>query len=131
MSNRSSSNSSICIRTNNLCVCVSDVRTFHYYYYFCLIRTFVIFLSGVCYSIRSDFTVRCSNFSFIHATSSKHIERRIDRKRTKAMSTGTHTRIQATAFSPRYASKSRTLFRNAFEIKRDGNNLKRMHAVRL
>lgn len=35
--------------TNNLCVCVSDVRTF-YYYYFCLIQAFVIFC--LAYTIR-------------------------------------------------------------------------------
>lgn len=78
-SNRSSNNnnkrsggssSSIAIQTtNNLCVCVSDVRTF-YYYYFCLIRAFVIFC--LAYSLFGFYRIRCSNFFLVYTCNKHH-----------------------------------------------------------
>lgn len=107
--------------------------------------------SSVCHLLsgvhHSDFTVRCSNFSRSkYATSTEHtdIEREGVRKRASARvcphramewkgatNRLTHTRIHTKRFTTIRASTSWTLFRNAFEIKRDGNNLKRMHAARL
>lgn len=89
-------------------------------------------LSGVIQ--QSDFTVRCSNFAFNtcnkQQTQSKWQgdRQRQTKERKKEKEISLEYRQKR---SPRFASKSRTLFRNAFEIKRDGNNLKRMHAVRL
>lgn len=109
----STSTHSIHIRNERfmcLCAVLSDVRTF-YYYYFCLIQAFVIFC--LAYSI-SEFTVRCSNFSF---TCNKPTH-----KRTR-IRTSTNTQ-PATSVHPSsiHLQRSRAHFRVAFEIKRDGNN---------